>query len=80
MNVFRLLSLQILKNITYEMLYDENLNQQTDFQARKSYPNLDRDFEAHKVDALRKFSSTLTLTDPQATSPLLNFIRANSLF
>lgn len=47
-NQFRLLAIQTLKHIVFDLLYDESFNQTNEFTARKSFPNFDQEYELAK--------------------------------
>ena len=81
-NIFRSLSLQIIKNLTFEFLYDSKLNASQGFQISKQYPNVDRDYEAQKLDAIKKLCQSMfdTQDEQQAIAQFLEFIDKNQLF
>jgi hypothetical protein len=58
-NSFRQVALEILKNIVYELLYDEALNAARNFKANTTYPNFDASYEAEKMAVIERLNAYL---------------------
>ena len=58
-NHFKVMAAEILKNILYELAYDNTLNASKNYAINKVYPNFDLLYEQNKIIAIQSLNQYL---------------------